>query len=84
MNKDAFWNLCQILDIKVDEMQSKRSTSDQAEPITSTMIVMIGLRYLSGDTVSSLSDIFGPKTGYINDLINKFLDAVDFSNINFV
>ena len=80
MTEDTFWELSCILDIKIDEMQSRRSTSNKAEPITSTMIVMISLHYLAGDTVSSLNDIFGPSTDYINQCINKFLDAVDFCN----
>ena len=58
MSEPAFENLVKILKrITVDKLQSIRSTSDKAEPMTPTHIVMIGLRYCAGEKIRSLVDI---------------------------
>ena len=78
MSEQAYKKLVRILNIQVDEGKSKASTNGN-EPISSEMIVAIGLRFLGGEKPKSLADIFGTSTSSINRVIDEFLNAVDIS-----
>ena len=76
MSVSSFHHLVNILDIHVNEARSRASTGGNA-PITSTMIVAIGVRYLGGEKRKSLADIFGTSDSSIDRVIDKFLNAVN-------
>ena len=64
--------------IQVDELQSIRSTSGSVSPLRLELIVAMGLRFLGGEFLKSLEDIFGVHEKYIHNIIfNKFLPAID-------
>ena len=65
MSKQAFDRLCDILDIQVDEKKSRQSTKGN-DPITSVMVVAIGLRFLGGEKPKSLADAFGTSISSIH------------------
>lgn len=80
MSEESFDKLVEIIltpKLAIDEKQSRRSTGGEQDPITPEMVVAIGLRFLGGELVKSLADLFGVSTPYTHDLISKFLDAVD-------
>ena len=83
MTYDAFTQLVDILDIKVDFKQSSNSTSGN-DPITPTMIVAIGLRFFGGEKIKSLADIFGMGISSAQRVIDVFLEAVELSNHEFL
>ena len=60
MSLESFEALVRILkiDISLDATKSMNSTSGNS-PITPRMIVAMGLRYVGGEEVKSLADIFG-------------------------
>ena len=62
--------------LAVDEAQSRRSTKGN-EPITTTMVVAIGLRFMGGESAKSLADIFGMHIKSAERAIDRFLMAVD-------
>ena len=76
MSRNAFDGLVKILDIKVNEKQSRNSTSDNT-PISSVMVIAIGIRFLGGEKVKLLADAFGTSISSINRVVDKFLNAVD-------
>lgn len=47
-----------ILNITVDEKKSRQSTGGN-DPISPKMIVAMGLRYLGGEELKSMADVFG-------------------------
>ena len=78
MTYESFNQLVDILSIEVNEKRSRASTGGN-EPITSRMIVAIGLRFMGGEKRKSLKDIFGTSTSSIDRAISIFLDSVDVS-----
>ena len=56
------------------------SSTSGNEPIFPEVIMACGIRFLSGDSVSSLADIHGISTSSVRLIVNIFLDAVDFNN----
>ena len=81
MSEESFFELVGVLEsegLAVDLLQSKRSTGGN-EPITTVMIVALGLRFMGGEMVKSLADVFGMSDKSAERVINKFLDAVDNS-----
>ena len=80
MSLESFEALVRILkiDISLDATKSMNSTSGNS-PITPRMIVAMGLRYVGGEEVKSLADIFGMSIDSADRLINLFLKAVDSS-----
>ena len=78
MTRPSFHALVDILDISIDATKSMNSTSGNA-PITSTMVVTVGLRYMGGEEPKSLADVFGMSIESTNRVINLFLKAVDSS-----
>jgi hypothetical protein len=75
MSIGSFNKLVDMLGIKVDEAQSKRSTSGNSS-IRPELVVGIGIRYLAGDTKSSLADFFGVSDPSVDRCIDLFLDKV--------
>ena len=57
MSEHTFDIFVDLLDLPVDELQSKRSSSG-IDPIVKPMIVGIGLRYLGGEAHKSMEDVF--------------------------
>ena len=78
MSFEAFNQLVDILHIHVDELKSRQSTGGN-DPIIPRMIVAMGLRYLGGEELKSIADMFGTSIGSANRVTNVFLDAVDRS-----
>lgn len=79
MRLDSFNKLVETLRpfLEVDKLQSVRSTGGRP-PIAVELVVGMGLRYLGGELIKSLEDIFGAHQSYIRSyLIPKFLGAVD-------
>ena len=76
MTYPSFKRLVWILDIHVDEVR-RRNGSNGNDLISSEMIVVIGLRFMGGEKMKSLADIFGTSQASIPRVINKFLLAVD-------
>lgn len=73
----SFSRLVHILlsHITIDVTKSRNSTSGN-DPIYPELIVAIGLRYLGGEMVKSLEDIFGVDDASVARVINLFFDAV--------
>ena len=71
-------NLLQILgdEIKFDEIKSSNSTSGNG-PITPKMVLYTGLRFMGGDMIKSLADVFGMCIESADCSVNIFLNAVD-------
>ena len=64
--------------IQVDHLQAIRSTAGQTGPILPEHICGMGLRFLGGELIKSLEDIFGVHQNHVRYLIfEKFLPAVD-------
>eukprot|EP00957_Ditylum_brightwellii_P165580 12605408-Ditylum_brightwellii.AAC.1 len=59
-------------------MQSTCSTS-RNEPIYPKLILVMGLRFLTGDSVRTLSHLFGVSRSTARCLINLVLDVIDSS-----
>lgn len=78
MRLDSFEKLVDFLRplISVDKLQSIRSTSGN-DPVKPEHIVGMGLRFLGGELIKSLEDIFGIDDSYVRVCITNFLDAVD-------
>ena len=79
MSENAFRNLVMTLGIHVDEKRSRASTGDN-HPISSEMVVAIGLRFMGGEKMKSLADTFGTSLSSIKRAVGKFLDAVNRSD----
>lgn len=62
-------------DITVDYKKSMNSTSGNS-PITPEIIAGCGLRYLGGEAVKSLEDIFGIDDSSVPRVVDMFLEAV--------
>lgn len=77
MPLDSFQKLVNLLrdDITVDFTKSMNSTSGNI-PIFPEMIVGCGLRYLGGEHVKSIEDIFGLDDSSVPRVIDMFFDAV--------
>lgn len=77
MRLDSFNKLVSILRplIEVDTKQSMCSTSGNS-PVSPELIVGMGLRFLGGELIKSLEDIFGVDHRHVRSCIIKFLDAV--------
>ena len=75
MTKNSFDKLVDLLDISVDELQSKRSTSG-VTPITKELVVAVGLRALSGSHTKDLVDIFHISRTSVKRVARKFREAV--------
>ena len=57
MTYDSYLKLVEILDIQVNEQKSKKSTRGE-DPISTAMIVAMGLRFMDGEKIVSIADIF--------------------------
>ena len=78
MSRDAFDDLVRILNITVDEARSRNSTEGN-EPISPVMIVAMGIRFMGGEEVKSIADIFGVSISSVDRVVALFLDAVESS-----
>ena len=80
MSIDSFNTLVHILskDITINVIKSLNSTSGN-DPITKRMIVAMGVRYMGGEKIKSIADIFGTSFPSTNRVVNLFLEAVDKS-----
>ena len=78
MSESSFNKLVCILTPKIgiNELQSMRSTGGN-DPITPEMTVGAGLRFLGGEYVKSIADIYGMSDKSAERIINNFLEAVD-------
>ena len=73
MTEDGILNPVKILDkISVNESQTSRSTLGEVEPITPTIIIVIGLRYCASELMKSLSDIYVTSCTHTALCINIF------------
>jgi hypothetical protein len=77
MSKQAFDKLVSILSdvITVNEMKSRASTNNN-DPIRVEYIVAIGLRYLGGEYLKTIRDVFGLSPSSTKRALLTFLDAV--------
>ena len=77
MSEPSFDKLVDLLrsQIKMDEKQSIRSSRGN-DPITPEMTVGAGLRYLGGEYIKSIADIYGMSKKSVERLVNNFLNAV--------
>ena len=80
MSVNAYCDLVNLLhdDIAPNEMKSRNSTRNN-EPLTAKMVTCIGLRFMGGEKVKSLADIYGISARHADRTVEKFLDAVDHS-----
>ena len=78
MSEQAFNKLVELLrpKLSVDVTQSKRSTSGNG-PITTEVIVGMGLRFLGGELIKSTYWHYGLSKASAYRWINKFLKAID-------
>ena len=78
MTERSFRHLLKILedDLKVNIKQSTNSTSGNGA-ITAEMKLAIGLRYMGGEKLKSLADIFRISMKSADRAIDSFLNAVD-------
>ena len=83
MSKLAFDKLVCILNIQVNKTKSRQSTGGN-DPISSVMIVAIGLRFLGGEKAKSLADAFGTSISSIHRVVDVFLNAADHSKDTFL
>ena len=81
MTESAYTSLVDILhhDITLNETKSRNSTGNN-EPIIAKIVTYCGLRFMGGEKVKSLGDIYGISTRQSDRAVAKFLDAVDSSN----
>ncbi|KAG7363169.1 hypothetical protein IV203_026529 [Nitzschia inconspicua] len=75
MTYTTFQRLVDMLDITVDEKQSKRSTGGNT-PIKKELVVAGGIRYLAGGSRNDVADILGVSDTSMTAIIDKFLSAV--------
>ena len=80
MNEFMFESLLEALrdEITVSVKHSMSATCGN-EAIYPEVIIACGLRFLSGDTITSVADVYGISTESTRRVINLFLDAVDFN-----
>lgn len=78
MSYEDYYKLVEIFQIEVDVKQSKNSTSGNG-PISLAMIIVMGLRFMGGDNIDSVADIFGTDIRLVQTMIHIFLDAIDSS-----
>lgn len=80
MTPSSFYILVSILkkDININPTKSMCSTSGN-DPITPRMVVAMGLRYMGGKKITSLTDIFGVSFPSDERMVSLFLNAVDSS-----
>ena len=81
MNIDEFNYLLEALEDAITEsyMKSRASTNGN-DPIYPEVVMACGLRYLGiGDSISTLSDLYGMSVSSARRAINMFLDAVDYN-----
>ena len=79
MSYDSFKRLVKILNIKVDEQKSRNSTGGE-DPISSSMIVAMGLRFMGGEKIKSIADIYHTSLRSAERVLDIFLDAVESSD----
>ena len=81
MSLGDFNKLVSILEesVRANEKQSRRSTSGN-DPITPQIIVGSTIRFLIGDRIMALSDIYGVSPPSLNRVINKCLNAIATTN----
>ena len=81
MTEESFNKLVNILreDVTVDGMQSLRS-SDVNRQIYPEMIVASGLRFLGGEPVISLADVYGMSDSSTRRVNQMFIETVISSN----
>lgn len=77
MSLDDLNKLIEILedDVRVNEQQSRRSTGGN-EPVSPQIIVATTVRFLLGDRIITLSELYGVSPPSLNRLINKCLKAI--------
>lgn len=80
----SFNKLVAFLDIRIDIRQSERSSAGSGKDgtdvaaISPQLVVAMGLRFLGGEMIKSLEDIFKVHSTHVRRLIfEKFLPAVD-------
>ena len=56
MTYESYLKLVEILNIKVDEQKSRNSTGE--DPISPAMIVAMGVRFIGGEKIKPIADIF--------------------------
>ena len=78
MSERSFNQLVDILcpQVSLDELQSYQNTGGN-DPITPEMVVGAGLRFLGGEHVKSIADIFGMSESSVVRIVKSFLVAVD-------
>lgn len=81
MPYEHFTELVDILrgDISPHELQSMRSTGGN-DPISAEIIVAATIRFLIGERIMALCDIFGISSGSANRVVNKCLNAINTSH----
>ena len=62
--------------VSLDEMQSYQSSGGN-DPNTPEMIVGAGLRFLGGEHIKSIADIFGMSESSVDRVVNNFFHAVN-------
>ena len=83
MTYDSYLKLVEILDIQVNEQKSKKSTRGE-DPISTAMIVAMGLRFMGGEKIKSIADIFHTSIRSAERVLDIFLDAVESSTHPFL
>lgn len=66
--------------VYIDELKSLNSTKGETDPIFPELVVALGIRWISGDTASSLADWAGISDGSFRRCRDLFLDAIIFSD----
>ena len=84
MREEYFMHLVDILrkDLQIFELQSARGSSNN-ENITPEIIVCCGLRFMGGEKIKSLIDIYGFSQSKGYKLVDKFFVALAFLFIEF-
>ena len=77
MSQAAFSKLVDLLGdmINVNEAKSRASTNDN-DPIAVQLVVGAGLRYLGGEYLKSIRDIFGISPSYTRRIVRTFIASV--------
>ena len=75
MTEQSFNKLVRILDLPVDEIKSKNSTSG-VDMICPQIITASGLRWLGGEEIKSIEDTFHISNSSAHRIVKRFLDAV--------
>ena len=71
--------LQELEDALTVSVRHSMSSTNGNEPIYPHIIIACGLRFLTGDSITSLSDLYGMSVASTRRIINMFLDAVDFN-----